>query len=350
VTSRRLRIWIDLSNTPHVLFFEPIIRELERRGHSVSLTSRRFANTLALIRARGLRACHIGAGHDASRNETLKQARHVARTARLVAYARDENFDVAVSHLSYTQADAARRLGIATFGTVDYEHRYLGSFAHARCFMAPAVIPAAAFERCGVPVRVIRPYDGLKEHVYLSGFRPDPTLRARLGVGPRERLVTFRPIADHALYNDDSGNGVQQRLLRRLAGELRARVVVLPRTASQRRALEPLARAMPGIHLQRDAIDGPSLICASDMVVCGGGTMLREAAVLGVPAVSVFTGELGAVDAWLAEQGRVTLVRDDGDVERLHIERCRPPASSGPASRVVLEQIVKGICDTAAAR
>ena len=29
--SRRLRIWIDLSNTPHVLFFEPIIRELERR-------------------------------------------------------------------------------------------------------------------------------------------------------------------------------------------------------------------------------------------------------------------------------------------------------------------------------
>jgi hypothetical protein len=47
VTTRRLRIWIDLSNTPHVLFFEPIIRELEALGHVVAVTSRRFANTLA---------------------------------------------------------------------------------------------------------------------------------------------------------------------------------------------------------------------------------------------------------------------------------------------------------------
>ena len=63
--SRRLRIWIDLSNTPHVLFFEPIIRELEAMGHTVEVTSRRFANTLTLIRSRG-RARRIGFGHDAA--------------------------------------------------------------------------------------------------------------------------------------------------------------------------------------------------------------------------------------------------------------------------------------------
>ena len=137
--SRRLRIWIDLSNTPHVLFFEPVIRALERRGHSVVLTARRFANTLELVRARGVQAQHIGAGHDASRNELLKQVRHYTRTAQLMAFAR-QRFDVAASHVSYTQAAAARRLGIPTFGAIDYEHRGLAAFRDARCLMVPSVI------------------------------------------------------------------------------------------------------------------------------------------------------------------------------------------------------------------
>ena len=34
------KIWIDLDNTPHVPFFRPIIRELERRGFEVVLTAR----------------------------------------------------------------------------------------------------------------------------------------------------------------------------------------------------------------------------------------------------------------------------------------------------------------------
>jgi hypothetical protein len=114
-----------------------------------------------------VRARHIGAGHDASRSELLKQARHVARTARLMAFAR-QGFDVAASHLSYTQASAARRLGIPTFGSVDYEHHDIRAFRHARCFLVPSVIPAAAFERWDIPAGAIRPYDGLKEHVYLS--------------------------------------------------------------------------------------------------------------------------------------------------------------------------------------
>jgi len=35
-----MKIWIDLDNTPHVPFFKPIIRELEKRGHEVVLTAR----------------------------------------------------------------------------------------------------------------------------------------------------------------------------------------------------------------------------------------------------------------------------------------------------------------------
>jgi len=331
-----------------VLFFEPIIRELEALGHVVAVTSRRFANTLALIRARGVRAQHIGAGHDASRSELLKKARHVARTAQLMAFAR-QGFDVAASHLSYTQASAARRLGIPTFGSVDYEHRDIRSFRHARCFLVPSVIPAASFERWGIPAGAIRHYDGLKEHVYLAGFQPDTRLRERLGLDPRQVLVSFRPIADHAIYNDDSGHAVQWQLLRSLAAERDVCVLVLPRTARQRRELEPLARELPSIRLSREAIDGPSLIWASDLVVCGGGTMLREAAVLGVPAVSIFTGPLGAVDRWLADHDRVVLLRHTDDVRRIRLDR-RAPRARPPVPATARTQFVQAICATALAR
>lgn len=343
-----LRLWIDLSNTPHVLFFEPVIRELERRGYAVTVTARRFAGTLALAQARGLSVLPIGAGHDACRDERLKKAEHRRRTAELIAFAR-RGFDLAVSHCSFTQAAAARHLGIPVFGAIDYEYLILREFRDARRLMVPSVIPPAAFGPAGVPETVIRHYDGLKEHVYLAGFRPDPALRVRLGVGAGQRLVTFRPIADHAIYNIDSGAGLQRRLLERLAGEDGVCVLILPRTAAQRAAFESLVRGRPSLRLGDGTLHGPSLICASDLVVCGGGTMLREAAVLGVPTVSIFPGPLGAVDRWLASEGRVRIVRAEDEVEHVHVAH-RPPHPPPPLPNAALAQIVQGICDSATGR
>lgn len=346
--TRRLRIWIDISNTPHVLFFEPIIRALEQRGHHLALTSRRFANTQELLAARGLRTHAIGAGYDAGRSEWRKRVQHYARAAQLIAWARGR-FDVAVSHTSFTQAEAAHRLGIPIFIASDYEQRNLRIFRHADRLMIPSIVAPAAYERWGVPARAIRPYGGLKEHVYLAGFAPAGDLRAQLGIGERELLVTVRPIAHHAMYTDDSGDGLQERLLEAFAATEGVRVLIVPRTEVQRRALEPLARRWPALRLLRANVHGPSLLWASDLVVCGGGTMLREAAALGVPAVTIFPGALGAVDQWLLAQGRVTVVRGEDDLHRIRLER-RPPGPPPSIGDTALRQIVDGICETAAGR
>jgi predicted glycosyltransferase len=261
-----------------------------------------------------------------------------------VAFARDR-FDLAVSHASYTQMSAARELGLPAFATVDYEHPGLAALRDARCLMVPAVIPPEALAACGLPARIIRRYDGLKEHVYLADFRPDPTVRGRLGIAPEDRLVVFRPIADHAVYTDHSGDGVQRRLVERLAAQPGVHLLVVPRTEDQGRAYAELGCRLPAVRVLPKVMHGPSLIDAADLVVCGGGTMLREAAVLGVPAVSIFPGELGAVDRWLASENRIALVRGDADVHGVQVER-RAVAGRRPISGVALAQIVEGICDT----
>jgi hypothetical protein len=346
VRSGRLRIWIDLENSPHVLFFEPVVGELRRRGHDVVITARRFCNTLPLARARGLAVHAIGRGHDTGRNNTLKRCFHVLRSAQLWGFARAQRFDVAASHVSRTQASAAARLGIPTWAAGDYEHSYLWDMRSVRCFMAPDVIPVDAFDRAGIPRAVIQPYDGLKEDVYLNGFQPAVDVRRMLQVREDEVLVVFRPSSDNAHYGSDSSRAVEHRMVQRLVLQEGIRIVILPRTAHQQRRLRAHYRTNGKLQIHDGALDGPSAIHAADLVVSGGGTMAREAAVLGIPAISCFTGPLGAVDAFLARQQRIRLVRAVDDAERIEpvVRHRRAPttANGGP-----LREVVDAICSTA---
>ena len=43
-----MKIWIDLTNSPHVLFFDHMISELEKE-HEIFLTCRPLANTIELL-------------------------------------------------------------------------------------------------------------------------------------------------------------------------------------------------------------------------------------------------------------------------------------------------------------
>jgi hypothetical protein len=68
-------------------------------------------------------------------------------------------------------------------------------------------------------------------------------------------------------------------------------------------------------------IPAKELILASDLIVGSGGTMVREAAVFGVPAYTFFQGKDGAVDKYLAKEGRLVFVRDLTDVDRIEVRK-----------------------------
>jgi hypothetical protein len=96
-------------------------------------------------------------------------------------------------------------------------------------------------------------------------------------------------------------------VLRRLGADPDVQAVVLPRTREQREMIRALA--LPSLILPDHAVDAQSLVALSDVVVSAGGTMNREAAALGVPVFSMFTGRLGAVDQMLVDDGRLELLR-----------------------------------------
>jgi predicted glycosyltransferase len=96
-------------------------------------------------------------------------------------------------------------------------------------------------------------------------------------------------------------------LLSQAVAEEGVQVVVLPRTGDQ---AERYRRLSPEVRVPSQAVDGRSLLAFSDIVVGAGGTMNREAAILGAPTYTVFAGRLAAVDSELVGQGLMVDLRE----------------------------------------
>ena len=307
-----MRVWIDMTNSPHVLFFRPLIRLLEADGHEVEVTAREYAQTLELLQLHGIAHHVVGPPHGGA--SALGKARALAgRLPALRRFAKPRGFDVALAHGSHELTLVARNLGIPSATAHDYEfaslQHQLGLRAATRVVF-PEAIPAERLSRFGArPPKLVR-YPGIKEEYYLADFEPDPAVVA--GVDPAKVLVVVRTPPDVALYHRH-GNPLFPDVLERLGRDESVHAVVLPRIAEQRETIRALG--LPSLHVPDDAVDAQSLIALADLVVSAGGTMNREAVALGTPVYTTFAGRLGAVDALLIANRRLRPLTDASTLE-----------------------------------
>jgi uncharacterized protein len=314
-----MRIWIDLANSPHVPFFHALIPEFTARGHQVEITARDFAQTVELATKVGMMP-HVVGGHGGGTFRG-KAGNLVGRAASLRKWARDRGFDLAVSHNSYAQIAAAAALGIKAVTLMDYEHQPANhlAFRLASKVIVPRAFPAKELRKYGASMRKVHRYQGIKEDVYLADFNPDPdfvrTLRT-LGVAAAEKLIVARPPAREALYHRFE-NELFDELIAHLSSRDQVKTILLPRTDVQRAAYEK--RDLSNIIMPQEAIDGANLIAAADLVISAGGTMNREAAALGVPAVSVYAGQWAAIDEELVREGRLRRITSREEIQQLQI-------------------------------
>jgi predicted glycosyltransferase len=324
-----MRVWIDLTNTAHVVVLRPLVERLEAAGHEVHLTARPLSHTLDLLDDWGHAYTALGAYGGVGKAGKARAA--ADRVVRMLRFGRGRGFDAALAHGSTDLPVACRVLRIPNATMFDYEFAELQH--HVNCRLAnrvlvPDVIPAERLARFGARGEKLVRYPGLKEEYYLHGFQPDAALPARLGVAPEAPLAVVRTPPAYALYLGGAESALLPRVLERLhAGG--AQTVVLPRTPEQADAVAALG--IEGVHVARRAVDGRSLVALADLLVSAGGTMNREAAVLGTPVWSMFEGRLGAVDELLVHQGRLRLLRDPDDIVVARKDRAAAPALRDPA-------------------
>ncbi len=336
------KIWIDIDNSPHVPFFIPIIEELQNRGHQILLTARDSYQVCELLEFHHL-DCKVLGGHW-GKNRFLKTLGTLGRAARLVPLAFREKPDLAISLVSRAQILACKALGIPVVVTFDYEFVVKMQFLQPDWILVPEVIPDSG---AGVAKKAVFRYQGLKEDVYVPSFKPDSALKKQLGIKETDLLVTVRPPATEAHYHNVESDKLLSAALNFLTRQHDVRVVLLPRNERQCETLQKewgdfIAKGK--IVIPAHVLDGLNLIWHSDLVISGGGTMNREAAALGVPVYSIFRGKIGAVDRYLAGNGRLVLLEQVEDIyTKIVLERRERARRDFSAGSVALRGISEAI-------
>jgi predicted glycosyltransferase len=299
-----MRIWVDLTNSPHVLVLRPVIAVLRARGADVRVTARDFAQTVELAERLGV-DCEV-IGHHRGARLGAKAVGLAERSAALARWARRNGpFDLALGHGSNDVTVAARLLRIPCSTMFDYEWATVQHTVNCRLAQAvvvPEAIPPERLDRYGARGKLQR-YPGLKEEYYLADFEPDRGVLAQLGLDENQPIAVVRTPPSVSLYHRFE-NDLFAQVLDRLRG---TQAVVLPRVAEQRAQLD-------GFIVPEHAIDAQSLIAFADVVVSAGGTMNREAVALGTPVWTTFEGRLGAVDELLIAEGRLQRLERAGDL------------------------------------
>jgi predicted glycosyltransferase len=319
-----MKVWVDFTASAHPLVFRPLVELLQAQGHEVEITARDYAQTLQLIESHGMTAtviCHHGG------RSSLGKARQMrGRLRSLRQWAKGRHFDIALAHGSHELTMTARRLGIPSATTFDYEWAWLqhqlGCRAATRV-VVPDSIPPARLAKYGTKPPKLQQYPGLKEEYYLSDFEPDASVLTDWNIDRDKVLVVLRPPPDVSLYHRHS-NPLFPQTLEHVGTLDHVHAFVIPRTEEQRDYVQSLA--LPSVIVPERAVDAQSLIAFSDLVVSAGGTMNREAAALGVPVYTTYGGRLGGVDEQLIRENRLRPLTDPRALElqkRDHAEAAR---------------------------
>jgi predicted glycosyltransferase len=303
-----MRVWCDFTASAHPLVFRPLVERLRAQGHEVEITARDYAQTLQLIESHGMQATVIG--HHGGRSSLGKFNQMRSRLKQLRKWAKGRDFDIALAHGSHELTMTARRLGIPTSTTFDYEWAWLqhqlGCRAATRVVVPESIPPERLAKYTATPPK-LQQYPGLKEEYYLSDFNADEGILGEWGVDAARVLVVLRPPPDVSLYHRHS-NPLFPQTLEHLGRSGDVHAFVIPRTNEQRDYVKSLD--LPSVIVPEQAVDAQSLIALADLVVSAGGTMNREAAALGVPVYTTYGGRLGGVDEELIRQGRLLPLTD----------------------------------------
>lgn len=306
-------IWFDFENSPHPWIFKDFIRKLKQKGFNVIVTARDYAQTIPISKMLNLDVVVLGqaANSSSSINKVLNITQ---RAMALYKYIRPFRPVLAISHGSRSQALAAKLSGCFVVSLDDYEHSFKWFNYLVDALYTPYCIPKNSW---GISEKFVTHYPGLKEDIYLWNTE-DYYIPLYPFIKQSKINVLFRPAAEFAHYQSENSFKLQDQLIRIFGRTDSLHIILSSRSKNQEQQIIKLFSELNiNYSIPGNAANGPALIQQVDMIIGGGGTMTREAAVLGTPSFSFFSGELGAVDKELVRQKKLIILQSENDLDSI---------------------------------
>ena len=293
-----IRIWIDISNSPHVLMFDDMIRELKENGCKVIITSRPLANTIQLLDQKGLE--HAVIGEHYGKNILRKIFGYPIRCFQLYRFLKNKHIDAAIAQSSFHSPLVSKMLGIPCIYTNDNEHaigNLAGMLLATRLYFPESMNRSSFMFRLPRVKKKIKIYPGVKESIYLWR-KMDRTNVSKQSTKKAPFNIYIRPEPRTAQYYKGGENFLDKTIE---TFKNNNNVVVLARDKEQ------LAHyhedKFKGIDVPAKPIPIEQIVKDCDLFIGAGGSMTRELAIMGVPTISVYQDELLGVDEYLINKG-----------------------------------------------
>ena len=307
-----MKVWFDADNGPHVLIMRPLVQELSQRGHEVVFTARNRTNTPELLDLYGFSYLEVGGEY--GKGKLGKIIGTLGRAWALRQAMKSHRPSVCFGHGSRALPIAAKMLGVPSVTMYDYEWVNATLFNWGcHSILMPSAISSVRCQEAGISKTKVVSYPGYKEELYLGGREIDETISADLGLRKSSISILLRPPATTAHYHNPEAEIILAAILKKIAAVDNVQLVFLPRTPDQ--DILPSVAGVKEVIIPKKVYDGPSLVACVDMVISGGGTMTREAAIMGVPSYSFFRGRNGMVDESLVAAGKLRMLVTAGEVE-----------------------------------
>ena len=291
-----MKIWFDLSNSPHINMFHDLIRELESDGHEIIITSRPLANTVQLLDQRGLK--HTVIGEHYGKNIYRKIFGYPIRVLQLRKFLAPLKPDLAISQSSFHSPIVAKLLGIPSIYTNDNEHA-MGNkpaFIFANKILIPENLAIEKIAKLGVNAKKITQYPGVKEGIYLwsKGERIQQKRKANTD---HTIKIFIRPEPQTAQYYKGKENFLDEMLL-----TLQHKYKICVLTRDNQQYIHYKQDKFDKLNVPDKPIDFETIAKECTIFIGAGGSMTRELAILGIPTISVYQDELLDVDGYLLEK------------------------------------------------
>lgn len=279
-----MKIWYDACTGKHIRYGAAIARRLRGKGHDVILTTRRHPGTIKLAEYLGEKFHPVGKYDPSTKTTKLRES--LKRQIQLYKMFKNEKPDIAVSHQSVELCRVAFGFGIPIISTHDAPH------AEAVNRLTLPLIDVAVISKA-IPrdvllnygVREIRSFEGVDEVAWTKNFEPTTEFDYD------RPLIVVRQMEIKAAYAEGEMDVTES-----LAKELTTlgNVVFLTRYERKSRA---------GLIVPRGFIDSISLAAQAALVVGVGGTLAREAALMGTPSIVIPTFGRSYVNEYLSTMG-----------------------------------------------
>ena len=293
-------LWFDLTNAPHVHFFAPIVEKYRASAHIV-ISVRDYSETVELARSKFREQCVVIGAHGGG-NRLKKISKMLARLNLLRKQIGGFDFAISCGGFEASLYAKIRHSVSVVFDDNDLSPNWMYSRFADHVFFPEAVNKETLLKQ-GFRSTSTYQYEGYKEDMYIADYEPDANFPETL---PFDNYVVIRPENTMASYLNSNIRSIVPQLLYLFINK-GYNVLYFPRTDVERR----YAYGLNNVYVPREPVNGLDAAFFSQAVLSGAGSLTREAACLGRPAVSFYAGErLLAVDQRMIEDSWLFHSRD----------------------------------------